>query len=68
MFDQIREYYRGFTFWDWIVIWAVADLGSAGIVGVFTGNPITIWYLLGSVTGWWLHMHNVKEKIQEDSR
>ena len=59
---------RPFDIWDWIIIYCTARVGTIGIIGLITGLPGSIWFIIFAACGWWLHEYNVKHEIQQGKR
>jgi hypothetical protein len=53
--------------WDWFVIWVTSDMGSTGLILLFTGGN-GFWFLVLAWGLWWLHIYNLEEAIKRGER
>lgn len=62
-----KGFFDGFDIWDWLAIYVCSDLGSTGIILLFTGGN-GIWYLVIAWCLWWIHIYNVKTQIEQGTK
>jgi hypothetical protein len=70
LLTNVRKYYTGFIFWDWVAIYVTSSFGANGIVTLlFGGSFLTGVVLIAiGIFAWWAHMTSVLEDIQKGNR
>lgn len=58
---------RELNFFDYVVIYLVADVASSGIITLLAGGGLP-WSLLFAYCAWWLHVWRVKKDIESGRR
>jgi hypothetical protein len=67
--SSLNEHNKPFRFWDWLIIWVCADLGSSGVVtvagGMLAGGT---WLILIAFGAWYIYETHVREQVRKGIR